>query len=537
MAKLISKKNKKNAAIVARTLESLHLDIQDGALRKTNMKASEALMLADQYATTGSKFVLGLSIADQLLKHVPNIVDPWIIKLKCLVGLERLTDANGIVDYLLRHGSDNSGVLFHCSEFYLILGEIDKATALLRKAIILEPDKISIYVQLARCYSQSGRAETAIKLYKKILTRFGVNKSLSVLVSLGRLQDLDEKHYQVLVKAFSDENRDKMSRFSIGDALAHHAKRDNDIELEMEYLIKSNKLMKESLGESGSGFNREVVQTLSEEQFRTFSSAKVRWLEGYKPLVTSKMPIFIIAMPRSGTTLMEQMLGSHSIVGQAGESQALFSAVSSAYNKTAIPGNVDAYPQFIEMFDKTLLDGIAQQYYDHQAILTGHDIYVEKNLGTYRFVGLAGQLFPAAKFIHMDRHPLDIFLSCYRGGIPGVPSTCDPADMAYDFIEMKKLIAHWKEIYPDRVRYVNYQELVESPEDVMRGVIDFLGLDWEDSILQFHKRKNVVRTLSAQQVRKGIYTSSVKKWKPFQKMLQPAIDVLLEEGYLTEDDL
>ena len=135
----------------------------------------------------------------------------------------------------------------------------------------------------------------------------------------------------------------------------------------------------------------------------------------------------------------------------------------------------------------------------------------------------------------MSRHPLDIFLSCYRGGIPGLPATCSMEDMAYHYMEMKKLIAHWKAVYPDRVHIIEYAELVEAPEEIMRETLDFLALEWEDDVLQFHKRKNVVRTLSLHQVRKGIYKTSVKKWLPYKKMMEPAIQVLTEHGMLEMD--
>ena len=132
------------------------------------------------------------------------------------------------------------------------------------------------------------------------------------------------------------------------------------------------------------------------------------------------------------------------------------------------------------------------------------------------------------QFLKQQTYPMDIFLSCYRGGIIGVPSTTSIAQMAVQYVYMKKLIGHWLRLYPDRVHVVDYSDLVEQPEQNIKQILKLIGLEWEETILEFHKRKNVVRTLSVNQVRQGIYKTSIDKWKPFEKMLLPAIETLAE---------
>jgi len=145
-------------------------------------------------------------------------------------------------------------------------------------------------------------------------------------------------------------------------------------------------------------------------------------------------------------------------------------------------------------------------------------------------VGLLANLFAKAKFIHMNRPPMDIFLSCYRAIIPGIPATCNLEHLAIYYVYMKKMIGYWRKIYPDKVFILDYAELVDAPEEQIQEVFKFLSLNFEPEVLEFHKRKNVVRTLSVDQVRKSIYKTAVKKWLPFAEMLEPAQKILEAHG-------
>ena len=153
-------------------------------------------------------------------------------------------------------------------------------------------------------------------------------------------------------------------------------------------------------------------------------------------------------------------------------------------------------------------------------------MYIDKELANFEYVGLMATLFPQAKFIHMDRAPMDIFLSCFRNSIPGVPETSNLTALAEYYVYMKRLVGLWRNLFADRLMVINYQSLVREPEDVVRASCDFLGIEFKQEMLEFHERKNIVRTLSVDQVRKKVYTSSVGGWREYGEVLTPAYDVL-----------
>ena len=121
---------------------------------------------------------------------------------------------------------------------------------------------------------------------------------------------------------------------------------------------------------------------------------------------------------------------------------------------------------------------------------------------------------------------MDVFLSCFRNSIPGVPETANLKAVAEYYVYMKRLIGHWRSVFEDRLLIINYQSLVHEPEKFARQAADFIGLEFEPAMLDFHQRKNIVRTLSVDQVRKKIYTSSIEGWRAYSEVLEPAREVL-----------
>lgn len=549
MAKIIHKRTKKNAAIVKQELENTTVHISDGQSPPAAMPASEALTLATQRLAEMDDSG-ALLIADQLLPQFGHIIDIHLIKLRALVNMERLVDASAFADNALKAAPTNQGVLLHTARLKIVLGDDQEALRLLKKANELNPNRPIILTQMARCFSHTGHKDDALQCHKKVLKIYAKRgergdlgdlskeaaalKGIDAFLGVGQLDSWSDENIQIAEQLIMRDQIPKRTRSRIALGLSVDASRQKDLEREIGLLHIGNQLMREDLAEKKAAWSHDISRERLERNKEIFNKAQPDWLDGYTS-DRQEAPICILAMPRSGTTLQEQMLGSHSQIGQTGESKGIPTAIQRAYADSGVI--VKEYPASADKIKREALDKAAEYYISHQRLLTDKQYFVDKQLSIYVYVGLIAQLFPNAKFIHMSRNPLDIFLSCYRGGIPGSPATCSIEHMAYEFMHMKKLIAHWKAVFPDRVHIVNYQELVEDPETIMRETIDFLGLEWEDDVLQFHKRKNVVRTLSLHQVRKGIYNTSVRKWLPYKSMMQPAIEVLLEHGFLEEADI
>ncbi len=538
MARIIASKNKKNMAKVRKKLESTYINLKRLGMPDEKMLGADALMLTEQLLTD-NKAAEALVVADHLVAKFPLIIDVLLLKARALMRMEYLVEASEYINELILKVPGNLGVLVVGAKLHTVLGNSEKSLQLLKRANKINEGNSTILIQMADCYTAIGEKAKAVSLYERVIKK---NRSLACdsnelqghelqgLIGLSTIQGLPIAEQKQLKIALNSKLADADMKSRIAFCLADIAKREKNTEQEIEYLNLANDQLCQTMGHSSNLKNftqqREKQTALN---IRMFDQPQPRWLEGFEVDVNDA-PIFILGLPRSGTTLAEQMLGSHSAIGQTGESRAVPIAITRAYQKYQYGFQLEDFPVNFNKMPLVAFKGMVADVVNYQRLLTDKSIYVDKLLHLIDYAGIAANLLPKAKFIHMNRAPMDIFLSCYRGAIPGVPATSVIAQLAVLYIHSKKLIGHWRQLYPERLHIIDYAALVDNPEKIMRGTMEFLELDWEDGILEFHKRKNVVRTLSVDQVRQGIYKTSVNKWLPFKSMLQPAIDVLESYG-------
>ncbi|MGZ3375763.1 MAG: sulfotransferase [Phenylobacterium sp.] len=230
----------------------------------------------------------------------------------------------------------------------------------------------------------------------------------------------------------------------------------------------------------------------------------------------SAAPIFIVGFPRSGSTLIEQILASHPQVQGLGETGVLPRLVARGYPDT--PAGVrDLADRYLAALRERVWDGGAR--------------FVDKTLENYLHVGLVRLMFPRATILHAVRDPLDTCLACYRQLFAGGNETLyDLADIAAEYARYRALMAHWAVVLPGGVTDVAYEALVAEPEPRMRALIAAAGLAWDPAVLQFHDRAASVTTASASQVRQPIYASSVGRWRRYREALEPLIAGLEQAG-------
>ncbi|MHC4273966.1 MAG: tetratricopeptide repeat-containing sulfotransferase family protein [Planctomycetota bacterium] len=242
----------------------------------------------------------------------------------------------------------------------------------------------------------------------------------------------------------------------------------------------------------------------------------------------SQLPVFIAGMPRSGTTLVEQIIDAHSQAHGAGELQDL-EAVAAGLQVEL--GSTEPYPGCAEDLDADGVTRLGKRYLDslRRTARTPKRI-VNKSLENYRNLGLIGVLFPAAPIIHCFRDPRDTCVSCYMSNIlPGPhPYISDLGDLGFAYGRYEQLMAHWKHALRQPILEVGYEALVDNLEGESRRIIEHVGLEWDDACLQFHATGRVVRTASYEQVRQPIYRSSIGRYKRFERHLGALIEALSE---------
>jgi hypothetical protein len=239
----------------------------------------------------------------------------------------------------------------------------------------------------------------------------------------------------------------------------------------------------------------------------------------------SERPLFVVGMPRSGTTLVEQILASHESVHGAGELtfwQAAASTLQVA-ERTADRRPADG-PGAAER-----LADIARDYLDHVRSLGGTAARViDKMPANFLHLGLIHSAFPRARIIHLRRDPRDTCLSIYFQHFAAIhPYATDLADLAHYYGEYARLMAHWRRVLPaETLLEVPYEQLIADQEHWSRRIVAFVGLPWNPSCLEFHATPRVVITMSKWQVRQKIHSASAGRWRHYEPFLGPLRDLM-----------
>ena len=242
-----------------------------------------------------------------------------------------------------------------------------------------------------------------------------------------------------------------------------------------------------------------------------------------------KKPIFILGMPRSGSTLVDQIITSHSHVRGAGEFVGIRAIQSTCLNLNASDGRKLAYPHSIQSITDELLQEISEKYLELSIQAAGDAERITDKMPNNAFhIGLISAMFPNATIIYTGRNPLDICLSCFFQNFTAYHDfSFDLRDTGKFYREHARLVAFWRELIPNRIQTIDYEKLVENQEsETHRLIEDICGLPWEEECLQFYQNKRAVNTASLWQVRQPMYQKSVSKWKKYAAHLEPLLEEL-----------
>jgi Sulfotransferase family len=240
----------------------------------------------------------------------------------------------------------------------------------------------------------------------------------------------------------------------------------------------------------------------------------------------SEVPVFIVGMARSGSTLIEQVISSHPETFGAGEIKELSRQLGSLRGRfPALP----KYPQMIAKMNVAHYKILADAYLARvRSLAPDAKRITDKLLTNANFVGLIHVLFPNAKIIHTRRNPIDTCLSAFTKLFKDdMPYSYDLGELGRYCRKHNEMMNHWREVIPpSALKVVNYEEVVDDLPKIAREVVEFLGLPWNDACLNFHESSRPVKTASVIQVRKPVYASSVDRWRRHESELQPLLEAL-----------
>ena len=396
--------------------------------------------------------------------------------------------------------------------------EYEKAEDYFKKSLAVEPENANAYNNLGACCSYQGKSEEALAHYLKALdldpSRAQTYRNMA---QHRKFTEYDTILVSILIALSNEEMNDDdrshlcFAAFKAFDDLGE-TKRAYD------FLEKGNRLFQSviSYSEKADIDNLTIIR----RAFRPKVLPSIDTFVTDNPLPYT--PIFIIGMPRSGTSLTEQVLSSHSEVHGGGELATL--------NKIANPMLGEIYgkvtsqalqPKHLEKFRRQFIQACKDHPHDC-AYMT------DKMPANFRWVGFVKQALPEAKIINQIRDPRAICWSIYRLRFSTVGNgfAYNQVDLANYYHRYKALMTYWEEKYPDYIHNLHYEKFTESQEEGTRALLSYVGLDWEDACLNFHKSKRPVKTASSAQVKKELYKGSSEAWRKYEEFLGPMLKAL-----------
>ena len=397
----------------------------------------------------------------------------------------------------------------------------DEAQKCFEKAAMFAPDDevtIKMMGTLALAMGDKEKAgEFYLKAYKlnpKDYASLG-----SYIMHLHKVTDKDDEYFQALhrLKKKADKEDNLPRKMSFYQAYAKAFKDMGDADAEFKYIQEAVKIKRAT-------FNYNVRSDLKmfEETKKIFTAELVGKYKDHA--IADDAPIFVIGMPRSGSTLTDQILCSHKDITSIGEADILGPIIRRHLHIQGVKLPIRATAQ-----RKLSPAGVMKNYLkDAQKMAGNVPHFVDKSLLNYPWIGVIRAAMPNAKIIHIKRNPMDCCLSCYTNIFvdSNHAYTYDLKDLGQIYRAYADMMKHWHEQFPGAILDVAYEDLVADTEGQTRRMLDYIGLPWDDNCLQFYDTKRQVRTASISQVRQPIYKSSVEKWHAYEKHLEPLAEAL-----------
>lgn len=392
-------------------------------------------------------------------------------------------------------------------------GDPDAAAESFHKALALEPDCIDARAGLAAVYQDTGQFDAArMHLDQALALQPDHPLVWSALPSLRKMT-LDDQPWAETAQRILEGGLKPQEKMKMYYALGKY--NDDTLQYDAAFACydRANRLKRQLI----SPFDRDDLRRFVDMSISAYAPEAVRQRQDRANNVSHR-PLFIVGMPRSGTSLTEQILASHPDVFGAGElrfwgkqAQEHGAAMSSGYH------------------DAALLQDIAAQY---ETELQRHSTIalrvVDKMPGNFLHLGLIHAVFPQARILHTQRNPIDTCLSIYFQAFNDRHTyATDLDDLAFYYREYRRLMAHWRAVLPPEVFLdVPYEALVEDQEGWSRRIIEFIGLPWNERCLNFHETERKVGTASNWQVRQKIYKTSKERWRNYEQFVEPLLPLL-----------
>jgi tetratricopeptide (TPR) repeat protein len=468
---------------------------------------------------------------DRALRASPAAPQLLLSRAQCLIALGRRAEACATASIALQGASADAALLDALGSFFSFVGDQEKALAAFERAVAVAPDNPHFIFNRATVRRFMGQLRGAEADYDRVIAArpedFEAYKNRSDL----RAQTADDNHVDELRRLLQHGFADWRGEVQIRHTLAK------------EY---------EDLGEYANAFEQLQLGARKRREHLNYDVATdvatVEWIIEAFPAAPGAAasgqavpapaapqpaaPIFIVGLPRSGTTLTDRILSSHSQIRSAGELND-FALALVARVRAENPAAQLARRDLVARSAHIDFAALGREYIGRARGVVGEGRFTDKMPLNYLYCGLIARALPDAKIVHLTRHPMAACYAMYKTLFKdGYPFSYDLGDIARYYIAYRRLMDHWQSVMPGAIHELNYERLVADQAGETGKLLDFCGLEWQDACLDFHRNASATTTASASQIRRPIYDSSVAQWRHYAAQLAPLHDQLNAAGLI-----
>ena len=482
-------------------------------LKKDNNNV-DALRLLGLLAFKQRNYDIAEILFIRAIKIKPNFILIWENLAKCYRINNKLDKAKKAFKNLLTLDPNNDEALGALGSIYIRQSDFDEGIKIFKRIISKNDDRPRIHLSLGHAYKTLGNREESENAYLNAIKFF--RHCGEAYWSLANLKTYKFSNQQVqemesaLIQDLDDHERIQML-FALGKAYESN----KDFIESYKYYAEGNWLQRKTLDYNAQENSESIDKIIN---FFRSNNKSIDYTSGYN----SNEPIFILGLPRAGSTLIEQILSSHSLIEGTQEHHNIMTIGRKIREKN----NSDQYVGNLLNLSEEDLIGYGKKYIDETkwSRKENKKFFIDKMPNNFPYIGMIKMILPNAKIIDARRNPMDGCFSCFKQFFAkGQHFTYDLDDIARYYKDYIKIMNFWNELYPGSIHTIKYENVINNSEEEVRSLLGFLNLEFEDSCMNFYQSSRPVKTASSEQVRQPIYKSGLNYWKNYESDLQTLI--------------
>jgi len=486
-------------------------------VRENPHDVNAALLLA-RLAMMANCYGDAREILERIVDKQPRFIAAWHDLGTVLKESHEYENAVAVLEKALALEPENALTHYYHGAALAMAARPADAVQSYQKAVSIDPELPGAHIGLGHVLKTVGDQEGGIAAYRRAIElRPNFGETYYSLANLKTFR-FTEQDVAAMSERLANESLPVECRVHFAFSLGKAFEDQKNYDQAFKHYALANQLHRDTIA-------YDPVQTgVAHERMREIFSTDYFASRSAQSGCSGADPIFIVGLPRSGSTLLEQILASHSLVDGTSE----LPDISMIAQGLTQPRSGQAFPLCMPDLSDSRVRELGEQYLEQTRRHRGvAPFFTDKMPNNFAYVGFIKTILPNAKIIDARRHPMDSCFGCFKQHFArGQTFTYDLFELGEFYLEYCQLMHHWDEVLPGQVLHVQYEEVVADLETQVRRILEFCDLPFEQGCVDFHQTERAVRTASSEQVRQPIYSGSVQTWKRFEAHLEPLRDIL-----------